>query len=125
MSYVDDLLVVGEQPDLIMTMLQNEFLLKETSKLQDGQKAEFLGRTIRRDGNDFVLGCKKDYINEILETMGMQNCKGSTTPGTSVLKNPGGASLLQTEDVTHYRSVVGKLLWLIPLRPDLNFQLKN
>ena len=55
----------------------------------------------------------------------MQNCKGSTTPGTTALKNPGGASLLQTEDVTHYRSVVGKLMWSIPLRPDLNFATKE
>ena len=55
----------------------------------------------------------------------MHNCKGSTTPGTTTLKNPGGASLLQKEDVKHYRSVVGKLMWLIPLRPDLNYATKE
>ena len=125
MSYVDDLLIVGEQADHIMSLLRKEFLLKETSRLEDGQRAEFLGRTIRRDGDNFVLGCKNDYIHDILETMSMQNCKGSSTPGTTALKNPGGASLLQTEDVTHYRSVVGKLMWLIPLRPDLNFATKE
>ena len=58
MSYVDDLLIVGEQPDYIMALLQKEFLLKETSRLEDGQRAEFLGRTIRRYGNYYVLGCK-------------------------------------------------------------------
>ena len=57
--------------------------------------------------------------------MGMQKCNGSTTPGTTALKSPGGASLLQPGDVTHYRSVVGKLMWLIPLRPDLNFATKE
>ena len=108
-----------------MSLLRKEFLLKETSRLEDGQRAEFLGRTIRRDGNNFVLGCKKDYIKEILETMNMQNCKGSTTPGTSALKNPGGVSLLQAEDVKHYRSVIGKLMWLIPIRPDLNYATKE
>ena len=44
---------------------------------------------------------------------------------TTVLKNPGGVSLLHTEDVKHYRSVVGKLMWLIILRPDLNFATKE
>ena len=28
-------------------------------------------------------------------------------------------------DVKHYRSVVGRLMWLIPLRPDLNFATKE
>ena len=86
MCYVDDLLVVGEQPDHIMALLQKEFLLKETSRLQDGERAEFLGRTIRRDGDNYVLGCKGDYINDILRTMNMLNCKGSTTPGTTALQ---------------------------------------
>ena len=72
---MDDLLVLGEQPYHIMALLQKEFLLEETSRLEDGQRAEFLGRTIRRDGNNFVLGCKKDYANSILETMNMLNCK--------------------------------------------------
>ena len=55
----------------------------------------------------------------------MQKCNGSTTPGTTALKSPGGASLLQPGDVTRYRSVVGKLMWLMPLRPDLNFATKE
>ena len=79
MAYVDDLLIVGEQSYYIMKLLQKEFLLRETSRLEDGQSAEFLGRAIRRDGDGFVLGCKKDYIQEILDTMGMQKCNGSTT----------------------------------------------
>ena len=62
MVYVDDLLIFGEQPDYIMNLLQKEFLLKDISRLEDGQPAEFLGRTIRRDGDSFVLGCKRDYI---------------------------------------------------------------
>ena len=62
------------------------FLLKETSRLEAGQRAEFLGRTIRRDGNNFVLGNKKDYINDLLKSMNMLNCNGSTTPGTTALK---------------------------------------
>ena len=53
MVYVDDLLILGEQPDYIMNLLQNEFLLKETSRLDDGQTADFLGRTIRREGDSF------------------------------------------------------------------------
>ena len=40
-------------------------------------------------------------------------------------ENTGGVPLLQTEDVKHYRSVVGKLMWLIPLRPDMNFATKE
>ena len=56
-----------------------------TSRLEDGERAEFLGRTIRRDGNNFVLGNKKDYINDLLKSMNMLNCKGSTNPGTTAL----------------------------------------
>ena len=32
--YVDDLLIVGERPDYSMAMLQKEFLLKDTSRLE-------------------------------------------------------------------------------------------
>ena len=54
-----------------------------------------------------------------------KTAKGSTTPGTTALNNPGGVSLLHTENVKHYRSVVGKLMWRTPIRPDLNYATKE
>ena len=62
---------------------------------------EFFGRAARRDGNSYVLGGTQDYIDDILRTVCMHNCTGSTTPGTSAVKQHGGAPLLQTEDVNH------------------------
>ena len=63
----------------------------------------------------------------MLEENGLTNAKAATTPGTAGLRaDPkDGVSALTSEEATHYRRTVGKLIWMIPLRPDINYCTKE
>ena len=52
---VDDILVVGDHPDKLIGIPQQEQLLKATSTLEDGSSSDFLGRTIRKKGENYIL----------------------------------------------------------------------
>ena len=81
--------------------------MNDTSYLRGGHNVEFLGRAVRRGGNNDALGCEKHYADEDIRAVRVQNCVGRTTPGTVPSKHPGGASLLRTEGVEHYRPIAG------------------
>ena len=58
--------------------------------------------------------------------MSMSSCKPSVTPGSSSVKHPvDGNEDLSSEEHSLYRRVVGKLMWLLPLRPDIAYSVKE
>ena len=61
-------------------------------------------------------------MTDLLGRVGMQNCKPSPTPLSSSeqLSLTEGA-LLNQEDSTSYRSIVGALQYLTLTRPDISF----
>ena len=61
----------------------------------------------------------------MLNDLGVQNCKGAITPGTSGRKTTDGVSTLSTQEATNYRKGVGKLMWMTPIRPDIYFATKE
>ena len=56
----------------------------------------------------------------------MTNGRSVTTPGTSALKKvTEGATALTVAEHRLYRSIVGKIIWLTPLRPDVAYSIKE
>ena len=56
----------------------------------------------------------------------MKSCKPVVSPGTSVQKKLlDGDEELSKEDHGLFRKGVGKLMWLLPIRPDLSFAVKE
>ena len=67
----------------------------------------------------------ENYIEEIIESHGISKAKSCDSPGTSGRKTNDGISALSFAEALDYRGTVGKLTWVIPIRPDTNYAVKE
>ena len=127
LAYVDDLMFFGSKPDIDLCVqdLQKDLLLKMTGALTEGQTVTFLGREIRRTADSCELYMKPEYIDSMLQLYNMSACKPVAAPGTDTLRKAQEAQPLSAEDHKKYRRVVGQLLWLCNVRPDIMFAVKE
>ena len=68
---------------------------------------------------------KPEYIDSMLQLYNMSACKPAVAPGTDTLRKAQEARPLSAEDHKRYRRVVGQLLWLCNVRPDIAFAVKE
>ena len=127
--YVDDLFVLSadsKQTGAFFNELAKHVLIKRTGELTTGSTLKFLGRRFTHRGTDVLIRALPNYYEELLELFSMNNCKGGTTPGTSLLKCPlHGDEPLSWDDYALYRTAVGRLLWIALIRPDITFSVKE
>ena len=116
---VDDLMFVGSRPDIdvLANDMRKELLLKIAGQLGEGQEVHFLGRDIRRTSEAIELSMSPTFVEKILETLGMQNCRS----GVDTLKKVTDAEQVSPETHKLYRRVVGQQLWLSNLRRDIMY----
>ncbi|KAG6534255.1 hypothetical protein ZIOFF_008141 [Zingiber officinale] len=84
-----------------------------------GLLRHFLGMEIYQE-EEIVFICQKIYAEKILKKFNMLGCNPVSTPlimGEKLKKEDGG----KAADVTHYRSLIGNLLYLTATRPDLMY----
>ena len=61
-------------------------------------------------------------LPKILEEANLEKCRPALTPGTDTLKRQiESEEELNKEDHATYRKIVGQLLWLTPVRPDIAY----
>jgi hypothetical protein len=117
--YVDDIIVASSTQDATVALLRDlnkDFALKDLGELH-----YFLGIEVNKVRDGIVLTQEK-YANDVLQRVGMINCKPVSTPlSTSEKLSANEGSLLGPSDVTNYRSVVGALQYLTLTRPDIAF----
>ena len=61
------------------------------------------------------------YIDEMLEQLDMAKCKPAATPGVDLLRLIESEELWSKDERKLHRRIVGQLLWLISIRPDIQF----
>lgn len=115
--YVDDILVTGNDTNVIQQMLNsfaNRFSVKDHEELH-----YFFGIEAKRSQNGLLLSQRR-YILNLLERTNMTGAKPVSTPIATSPKFSlrSGTSL---SDPTQYRQVVGSLQYLAFARPDLSF----
>ena len=129
LSYVDDLLYLGstEASTKFYSDLSKHLLIRPTGDLnEDGKSVYFLGRNLRRTSEGISLAAPQEYYDDILQTLRIDKGNPTRTTGSADVKLPGdGVSLLSKEDHAVYRSCVGKILWLAPIRPDISYAVKE
>jgi hypothetical protein len=84
-----------------------------------GMMHYFLGVKVWQRHDEIFLNQGK-YTIEILKRFGMLDCKSMPTPMVSNLKLLQDTTL-ETMDVTLYRQMVGSLMNLTNIRPDICF----
>ena len=115
--YVDDMILVGNDPNEIRSVkkiLDDRFRIKDLRPLKF-----FLGLEVARSSAGISL-CQRKYTLELLESAGMLTCKPVSTPmvhSTKLVKDDRDPF----EDVGAYRRLVGQLLYLNNTRPDISF----
>ena len=67
-----------------------------------------------------------NYTYELLRLYNLENCRSLNTTGTNANKpTVEDEEPLNPQEHALYRTAVGKLQWLVPLRPDLAFAAKE
>ncbi|XP_023875967.1 uncharacterized mitochondrial protein AtMg00810-like [Quercus suber] len=100
--------------DRFKVMLDDKFKLKDLGDLK-----YFLGLEVARSDKVIAL-CQRKYTLEVLNDAGLLGCKSAKTPMKHNLK----LSKIEGEelkDPSHYRRLMGKLLYLTITRPDITF----
>nr|GEW41977.1 reverse transcriptase domain-containing protein [Tanacetum cinerariifolium] len=97
---------------------------------------ESLDKTLRRQNKVYKVvkalyglhqaprACQDKYVAEILRKLGLTNGKSASTPIDTekpLLKNPDSEDV----DVHTYRSMIGSLMYLTSLRPDIMFAVND
>jgi hypothetical protein len=115
--YVDDLLINGCSTSVIVAVkriLHDRFLMMDMGLLHF-----FLGLEISQDESGIKLSQAK-YARDILERFHMTDCKSTLNPFLLGVKlEDGGETPLV--DITLYRQLVGRFLYLTHSIPDLSY----
>lgn len=122
--YVDDMLIIGPDADLI-SRLKND--LSKTFDMKDlGSARRILGMEIIRDRQSCRLWLSQErYIERILERFNMKNAKPVSTPLAAhfkMSKKSSPSTEKEREDMSSvpYSSAVGSLMYaMVCTRPDI------
>lgn len=115
--YVDDLILTGSSEVLMRQekdSLNHEFEMKDLGLLHYCLGIE----TWRHREYTFLTQSK--YIHTLLDTYNMLECKALDTPAEASLKLNYALDEKQV-DATHYRSLVGSLIYATITRPDISY----
>ena len=121
LRYVDDLLIFGHKKttEFLFSELQKQLCLRSEGVLEPGTSISFLGRCITR--HEDSMSMPTSYIDRMLEQLDMLKCRHAATPGTDALRKLiDSEELLSPADQKLYRRIVGQLLWLSSIRPDIS-----
>ena len=115
--YVDDILIASNNKhavDELKVLLDQKFKSKELGDLKF-----FLGLEVVRTADGINL-CQRKYTLEVLSDAGMTGCKLVRIPMDQNLKlsKYEGKEL---KDPSSYRRLIGRLLYLTIIRPDITF----
>lgn len=121
--YVDDILITGNDRHSIQKLkdaLQDSFQMKDL-----GLARYFLGLEISHHPHGYLIS-QQMYTKDLISLVGLTNDKMVDTPLEINVKYgcEDGAALL---DPTMYRKIVGSLVYLIVIRPNISYvvQLKS
>lgn len=117
LAYVDDILVIGNNPKQVSHVIQNldnHFAIKSL-----GPVHHFLKIEVTQDDSGINL-YQERYVDDLLIRTGLQNSKPCNTPMSTSLKLRKAMDGL-FEDAKLYWSTIGALQYLTPTRLDMAF----
>ncbi|GJR12662.1 ribonuclease H-like domain, reverse transcriptase, RNA-dependent DNA polymerase [Tanacetum coccineum] len=115
--YVDDLIVTGSSKEDLQKFKSQ---IEEKFKMSDlGLLAYYLGIEVTQTEGGISIK-QTGYANKILKEARMVDCnetKIPMDPGTKLIKTEGG----ELVDAMEYKSLIGRLRYLLHTRPDLSY----
>ena len=131
LAYVDDLLTVSTTEkgfEYVHEALSSVLKVKVTGRLIEDGQMEFLGRLIRWDGRQIMLGAKPEYVKSVFTSFGwdISTVKASlTTPDIRSMYDEESveepSKELSSEAASRFRSCLGKIGRLCQTRSDITY----
>lgn len=134
---IDDIAMASSSPGGHWTkqMMRDQFIIKPTGIIQScGDTVQFLGRSISKIARGRSLENKQDYLKYVFIELSMcESTRHVKPPGVtkcSIKNSPGKSETDMAKDLDlkyqkAYRRIVGKLMWLTPIRPGIAFCAKE
>ena len=114
--YVDDMAIAYNDDEIVSNLklrLDEKFCVKDLGKLN-----HFLGISVTQH-EDYVVFQQKQFIQDLLNEKGMENCKPLSTPMEHSSNNCDSKLLSEN---TSFRSAIGSLNYLATIsRPDISY----
>jgi len=128
LAFVDDLFLVTSEAQLeaAKEKIGQHVEMKWLFTLDALEWRRFLGREINLVDGGYMLRMAPTYYDTIIQRCGFVQVRAVTTPFGASGGYSGQEHEYLTEELTaSYRAAVGKLLWAVPVRPDLQFITKE
>lgn len=119
--YVDDIVLTGDsitKINNVKAFLDYKFHIKDL-----GQLKYFLGLEIARSNSGIFLNCRK-YVLKLLEHTCFLGAKPIFTPVDPNIKLS-SIEGIPLDDHSSYRKLIGRLLYLINIRPDISYSVQH
>ena len=141
--YVDDLFITGldhQEIQNVITALKKQVLLRDVGWLTEGTKLNYLGRDLYRSGMSIYMSTPIQPIVDLIEFYKLSGSRSVQTTGSvttdkfqelsdispsSQEPEDNGSDTTTAQDLTDFRSAVGKLQWLTGTRPDIQYAVKE
>jgi len=122
--HADDLLLAAPQVDLgnLWAQLQTTMAVNIVSEVGSSW-TPYLGRLWRRADGGFEVKMGESYYQDLLSQAGLSASRPVTSPAWGKQEDPDDHLSFAEMDV--YRQLVGKLAWLLPVRPEISFRVKE
>jgi len=127
LRHADDFAMIGPHGEGVNTLKQTTKKMEERLLLRDvtffdtpGTRVRFLGAIYTRLEDGFMVENDPSVVDEILADAGMAQATHFTqTPGAKEKPQEDSETDATTEEHSYYRTQVGRLLYLGPLRSDM------
>jgi hypothetical protein len=119
--YVDDIVLTASSLQLLQcttTTLQQQFTMKDLSPLR-----YFLGISVEQQVDGLFLH-QRQYAQDILERVGMSDCRPCSTPVDTQAKVSSDSGTPVSDPIA-YHSLVGTLQYLTFTRPDISYAVQQ
>ncbi|CAA7032723.1 unnamed protein product [Microthlaspi erraticum] len=112
-------IIIASNNDAEVEKLKSD--MKVAFKLRDlGELKYFLGLEIARSSKGISV-CQRKYTLELLSDAGLLACKPSSIPMEPSIKLRLDSDEPVLDDITPYRRLVGKMMYLTITRPDITY----
>ena len=129
LRHMDDVVGTGPEEHLMSDFehMKTSLYLTDVVVLRhEGDTVNFLGLEITKTRKGFEVKNSTDLVQSLLNLYGLQNSKPTVNPGRrSTVMELASATPLDGHDYSNFRTAVGKLIFMAPWRPDMQFAIQQ
>ena len=125
---MDDVLGTGPDEQLVSVgHMKNSLYFTDVVVLRhEGDTVNYLGLEITKTCRGFEVKNSTDFVEYLLNFYGSENSKPTANPGRrSTVMELASAIPLDGHDYSNFRTAVGKLIFMAPWRPDMQFAIRQ